>query len=485
MTLTEQTAQPTPQVLLVGEKDRKRLLEVYVKRSLSLNDGSQALYRQRRQQGKWVTRDPRDKRDRKHSSDSSLHLSPSDSADDLSKHEALSKSQTMKKTQVTREQPDHKSKRWRKNSAISRNNGSSASCKSDSKPLKWFSHFEKDKRDGKQQSKASKTEFGDSTHETFLLPPLPNQIPISTEAKKPKEGKKKKKSSIWKRVLGWFSKGNSDKQEVQDEEDDEHEEALPPPPTPSVSCLPLSEVLSSGEVITWKKRRQMHRKTSLKRRSGDIGLDKATGRPLTLDLFTVDHKPMVKSIEEVEPTNFYYEKVSEELHKIVHEVKNSPLEDNRIFCDTVQPTDPTGMPMSQEEVVERIIALIKQQGDVIDSKLKENSTVSSYFSTLSYSSFQQLADQYVQSGVPEQKSQPLVVAPELVKFAFTLDFTARLAGLSRHAPGHILGFGNQYLKDRFTHLSETHPHICDITEEKTESKESTNKEVKEHLFEEK
>lgn len=85
---------------------------------------------------------------------------------------------------------------------------------------------------------------------------------------------------------------------------------------------------------------------------------------------------------------------------------------------------------------------------------------------LSYGSFQKLADQYVQSEVPQQKSQPPVAAPELVKFAFTLDFTARVAGLSRHAPGHILGFGNQYLKDRFTHTSESHPHISNMTSEK-------------------
>lgn len=69
-----------------------------------------------------------------------------------------------------------------------------------------------------------------------------------------------------------------------------------------------------------------------------------------------------------------------------------------------------------------------------------------------------------------------MVAPELVKFAFTLDFTARVAALSRHTPGHILGFGNQYLKERFTYMCESHPHVTDITtEDQMKLKESSEK----------
>lgn len=44
------------------------------------------------------------------------------------------------------------------------------------------------------------------------------------------------------------------------------------------------------------------------------------------------------AIEEVEATSSYYEKMSEELEKIVNEVKNSPIEENKTFADSVQPT---------------------------------------------------------------------------------------------------------------------------------------------------
>ncbi len=82
-----------------------------------------------------------------------------------------------------------------------------------------------------------------------------------------------------------------------------------------------------------------------------------------------------------------------------------------------------------------------------------------------------MADQYVQSEVPNNKTQPPVVAPELVKFAFTLDFTARVANLHRQATGQVMGFGNQYLQDRFTHMSENQ-HLFDIKAEDQKTQNS-------------
>ncbi|KAL0191625.1 hypothetical protein M9458_014323 [Cirrhinus mrigala] len=92
----------------------------------------------------------------------------------------------------------------------------------------------------------------------------------------------------------------------------------------------------------------------------------------------------------------------------------------------------------------------------------KNNTVITFLDGITYGLFQQMADQYVQSEVPNKKTQLPVVAPELVKFAFTLDFTARVANLHRQATGQIMGFGNQYLQDRFTHMSDSHPHFSGI-----------------------
>lgn len=84
-------------------------------------------------------------------------------------------------------------------------------------------------------------------------------------------------------------------------------------------------------------------------------------------------------------------------------------------------------------------------------QLKQNFTLGNIFQGLTYSSFQKLADAYLQEEVSPSNT-PLTVlptAPELVKLAFTLDFTARIAALSRHNISHITSLGNRYLLDRF------------------------------------
>lgn len=62
---------PSPQLLFLGQKSTKRLLEVYVKRSLSLNDKTSR--QQRVKPRKWVIVDNKGNRIRKASSDSSTH----------------------------------------------------------------------------------------------------------------------------------------------------------------------------------------------------------------------------------------------------------------------------------------------------------------------------------------------------------------------------------------------------------------------------
>lgn len=364
----EQSAQPRPQVLFVGAKDSKRLLEAYVKRSLSLNDGSHGPPQRQRRTRKWVTSAERDKRQRKHSSDISLHFKLSDSEADLGEDEAFSDPETDTLSKVENETTDNRSKHlkkktlsgkdgfatpctadgtlqngfahigkdkhdgrkpnilslppkpsglkedlskdkafsesitesetsdkckhWKKGS-LTRKDSSSASQSSDGKPGKRLSLFDKDKQDSKLSHEAIKPEAKDLKTEVFPLPAQPQPESL-TEVKKTKEGKKTKKSSIWKSLLGWFSRGNADKQDEQ-EDDGRTEEALstPEPPTPPISCLPISP---ADGILRHKssRRRRPQKRLSLKRRSGDMSLDKTTVRPLTLDLSTKAHNSQVQ-----------------------------------------------------------------------------------------------------------------------------------------------------------------------------------------------
>ncbi|XP_052454805.1 uncharacterized protein LOC128015170 [Carassius gibelio] len=440
---TDQNTQPTPQLLSVGEKDKKRLLEVYVTRSLSLNDGSQCPLRQEQRSHKWVAISEPKTRHRKHSSDTSLNLTSQASiSDEDIRYEPVAEPQLDKKEMLS----EKKSKQWINKGSLRRNDSPNASQKSNSKP-KWFHRLDKGKEGGGQSIDALPSQTSTVTPADMHLNVLENPETATVE-RKGKEGKKTKKPTLWKSFLSLFSKGNSEKE--QDHQRNDEQLPLSPPSTPQISCLPLADTLSKSDVNLRRskssKKKLLHRRSLKFRQSGDMSTE--------------------KSVEKVEPTDSYYEKMSEELEKIVHEVKDSPADDNAAF----QTTDRNCVNVSKEEVIKRITELIKQEGDLIHKKLQKNSTVSDYLDGFTYGLFQQMADQYVQSEVPNKKTQLPVVAPELVKFAFTLDFTARVANLHHQATGQIMGFGNQYLQDRFTHMSESHPHVSDI---KAEDRENT------------
>ncbi|XP_077387056.1 uncharacterized protein LOC144024548 [Festucalex cinctus] len=334
-------------VISVAPNDTRRLLEVYVKRSLSLNDESLGIKRAERKL-KWVTIP---KRHRRHSSDPSIHLAGA---------------------------------------------------------------------------------LDDGTFRSLAPDETPPDIP--PDDKVSKKSKKNKKPSLWKNFLGLFSRRGAEEKDEEQESPADVPEASDDDADHTVVCLPASTPASSIKKKSSKrtalKRRFSKRRLSLiKIKKEDLNLADITG---------------VEAVVSVEPTISYYEKVSEELEKILHEVK----ENEEVVT------------MSDEEVINRIIALTKEQGDAIDGKIKDNATLSNFFQGMTYTSFQRLADAYLEKEASPTRNQPTVLstAPELVKLAFTLDFTARVAGLSRQNVGHITGLGNRYLQDRFEYKQACSDH---------------------------
>lgn len=333
------------QLILVPHKDTIRLLEVYVKRSLSLNDGALASKRPEKKE-KWVTMP---QKHRRHSSDPSIHLNDGFGEGDIAKFTSV-------------------------------------------------------------EPQAN----------------LPGTAPEEKEKQKNKL-KKVKKPSLWKSFLGMFSRKDAE------DKDDEQETPAEMPETSennetfetTTSCLPTTAAAS------------VQRKKSVKRRSKKKRLSRTLSflKSNKLEDLNSSDISAVESVVSVEPTYSYYEKMTEELEKIVNEVKEKE----------------EAKPLTDEEVINRIIALTKEQGDAIDGKIKDNPTLSNFFQGMSYSSFQQLADAYLEKETTPTQNPPTVLstAPELVKLAFTFDFTARIAGLSKQNIGHITGLGNRYLQDRF------------------------------------
>ncbi|XP_067303457.1 apoptosis facilitator Bcl-2-like protein 14 [Pseudorasbora parva] len=144
----------------------------------------------------------------------------------------------------------------------------------------------------------------------------------------------------------------------------------------------------------------------------------------------------------------YFEKVSEELEGIVKEIQFSPEEDSSPLPSAACLGDCSS---AGDDTTKRIISLLKQHGDVIDQKISRNKSVQNFLQKLTYSSFQQLADRYI-AQIPNPLPQTTDASPELVRLAFTMDFTAKVAGLCSHTVGRIMGFGYQYLQDSFSQM---------------------------------
>lgn len=243
---------PSPQLLFLGQKSTKRLLEVYVKRSLSLND--KTARQQRVKPRKWVIVDNKGNRIRKASSDSSTY-------------------------RLSRE----------------------------------ISQTEEPK---------------DPNKDTTVDFP---RREITHKENKPQPQKVTKKRSKFRSFINLFFRKNDEVQNspsVQDSsvfsEPADSCSAADIGQCPSVPELPRGErdgnVLSQSKSI---KKRLSQKKLSF--RNHDADKSDSIRRPSSLA--TADVVRVPDAIVCVEPSSTYFEKVSEELERIVKEVKESPTEE--------------------------------------------------------------------------------------------------------------------------------------------------------------
>ncbi|XP_069046403.1 apoptosis facilitator Bcl-2-like protein 14 isoform X1 [Lepisosteus oculatus] len=357
-----------PQVLSLGQKDAQRVLEVYVRRSLSLNEGT--LDKHKNRVRRWETTMGGNGRVRRASSDTSVDLGPPD------------------------------------------------------------------KQDPKMASEPAQSES----------PAAPQGSSTELIKKHKKAAKKGKKTSFLKSVISLFSRKGNEEKEEKEANSEERLDASMPPESPSfpVTCLPISRSRSGQTSASQRSRRKstLKKTFSFRSRVADEGIPKTPKKPSFLALRTTVHKP--EAVSYAGPRQLYYEKLSEEMVRIVKEVKDIP--DEPITSTTKKSSKVAD---KDEELIKKIVSILQSEGDLIDEKLKENVTMSNFFQRMNYSSFRELADQYVETETPSRRPQgnpPL----ELVKFAFALDFTAKVAGICNHTVSCVMGFGNQYLQDRFT-----------------------------------
>ncbi|KAJ8260437.1 hypothetical protein GJAV_G00182090 [Gymnothorax javanicus] len=372
-----------PQVLSLGRQDASRLLQTYVKRSLSF-DGRGGSRKAQKKYRKWVPISEKTSGVRRHSSDSSVHLAAG--VEEVA--------------------------------------------------IECF-----------------KPALPESLLERPVVPELESSAEHKQDDKLAKKGTKKTKKPSWIRsFLNLFSR-----KEEKKSRSPERGGSFSPTDTlsPPESCLPVHgppsgpDPLTSPQTHSSRHSKRSRRRFSLRNRDTDQPR-RSLKKPDTLAL---SEPGTISDVVCVAPTSLYYEKVSEELEKILKEVKDSPTDEHHSIIDQ-NPESLRIKSAKEAEILEKILALLKEQANDINEELKANNGwLGSFFGTLNYSSFQQLADLYLESETPRQTAEGVPTAPELVKFALTLDFTAKVAGLSSQTLGRIMGFGNQYLQDRFTQMS--------------------------------
>ncbi|XP_063300373.1 protein BNIP5-like [Pelobates fuscus] len=171
------------------------------------------------------------------------------------------------------------------------------------------------------------------------------------------------------------------------------------------------------------------------------GLPGKLKRPTHLPL-TCINRP--SSGKDKKNTDCYYQKVSAEIELIVKE-SDKPDERKSVSgesnCEATEDND---------ELIKKIVSILRKQGDEWNSKMKEDPTINRFFRNISYNSFKQLADVYVDK---EVKNRAADATPEDLQFAYSVHLTAQVAGISSHSVNRIMGFGTQYLQDVFTRYS--------------------------------
>ncbi|XP_029428202.1 uncharacterized protein C6orf222-like [Rhinatrema bivittatum] len=184
----------------------------------------------------------------------------------------------------------------------------------------------------------------------------------------------------------------------------------------------------------------LRRVISLKK-GGAATEEEAAGRPKRPNFLPLQqvYKPARAGKKD---TDLYCNKVSEEIELIVQGKESVEDRNRKQSLDDL----PAEEALQTEAVIRRIAALLQRKGDQWNQKIKDDPRLNSFFQDMSYTTFKQLADVYVDKEVKTSTGER---TPEEVKFAFTVHLTAKVAGISNYPVSRIMGFGTQYLQDTF------------------------------------
>ncbi|XP_012511244.1 PREDICTED: apoptosis facilitator Bcl-2-like protein 14 [Propithecus coquereli] len=113
-----------------------------------------------------------------------------------------------------------------------------------------------------------------------------------------------------------------------------------------------------------------------------------------------------------------------------------------------QPTASSSKKDEEDQIIAKIVELLKYSGDQLERELKKDKAlVSSFPDGLPYSVFKTVTDQFLRGVDTRGESE---VKARGFKAALAIDAMAKLTAIDNHPMNRVLGFGAKYLKENFS-----------------------------------
>uniref|UniRef100_A0A8D1JWW9 Apoptosis facilitator Bcl-2-like protein 14 n=1 Tax=Sus scrofa TaxID=9823 RepID=A0A8D1JWW9_PIG len=115
---------------------------------------------------------------------------------------------------------------------------------------------------------------------------------------------------------------------------------------------------------------------------------------------------------------------------------------------------PSAKKDGEDQIIARIVELLKYSGDQLERELKKDSILMTSFQDgLSYSVFKTITDQFLRGVDTRGESE---VKAQSFKAALAIDAMAKLTTIDNHPMNRVLGFGTKYLKENFSPWVQQH-----------------------------
>uniref|UniRef100_A0A673U012 BCL2 like 14 n=1 Tax=Suricata suricatta TaxID=37032 RepID=A0A673U012_SURSU len=119
-----------------------------------------------------------------------------------------------------------------------------------------------------------------------------------------------------------------------------------------------------------------------------------------------------------------------------------------------QPQAASAKKDGEEQIIAKIVELLKYSGDLLEGELKKDKALmNSFQDQLCYSVFKIITDQFLRGVDTRGESE---VRAQGFKAALVIDVTGKLTAIDNHPMNRVLGFGTKYLKDNFLPWVQQH-----------------------------